>query len=354
MALVFQALEPSYALTGTAPKHQIQFLDPNTGAPTNPTSVESLEVLDSSGSVLRTFIPPTIVNLSTGVYEVQDVVIDDADVLQLRWTWIEDAAQRKAISAFEVVSSTSNTTQTQIKNHVMAQLGTGVMNVALPSGTLDFCLVQALNWYAMWHGQPQRTEINLVADQVEYPVADDCYYVYDVAFQGDVTRVADALGAFGIYGFAQLGMSSIPVQDLFGPGGANGFYSSLVQSLQYSEMGRRVLSSQPSWEWFPNPRRTLWVFPAPNKASKAIVDYVSTEVNLTFFEPHEYHFIQQYTLAEAKEALARIRGKFSGYATAEGERNLDADQLLNEALELRMTLNEKITLYAPAGGVVFS
>jgi len=354
MALIFQALEPSYALAGTGPKYKIQFLDPNSGLPSDPSSIESLEVLDPAGSVLRTFIPPTITNPSVGNYEVQDIVVDDPVVLQLRWTWIEDAVVRKAITAFEVVSTASNTTETQIKNQVLAQLGVGVVNVSLPAGTLDFALMNARRWYSMWHGQPRRVELTLVPGQNEYDVADDCYYVYDVAFRSDVTRVADALGSFGIYGFAQLRMSSIPIEDLFGPGGANGFYSSLVQSLQYSEMGRRILSSQPSWEWFPNPVRKLWVFPMPNDSIPISVDYVSHDLDMTFLEPHEYHFIQQYTLAEAKEALGRIRGKFSDYAMAQGSKSMDASELLSESIEMKLNLNEKLSAYAPPGWILFS
>lgn len=354
MALVFQALEPSFALAGTGPKYKIQFLDTITGVPTDPSSVESLEVLDPAGAVLRTFIPPTITNPFVGSFEVQDIVVDTAIVLQLRWTWLEGAVQHKAITAFEVVSTASNTYETQIKNHVLAQLGVGVVNVALPAGTLDFALMQARRWYSMWHGQPRRVDLVLTPGVNEYAVADDCYYVYDVAFQDNVTRVADALGAFGIYGFAQLGMSSIPIEDLFGQGGANGFYSSLVQGLQYSEMGRRILGSQPSWEWFPNPVRKLWVFPMPNAAIPISVDYVSVDFDMTFMEPHEYHFIQQYTLAEAKEALGRIRGKFSDYAMAQGSKTMDATDLLAESNEMKITLGEKLSAYAPPGWILFS
>lgn len=354
MAVIFQSLEPSFALTGTAPTYRIQFLDDVSGDPVDPTSVESLEVLDSDGAVLRTYLPPTILNPSVGVYEVTDIVIEEAGVLQLRWKWIDGVSMQRALTAFEVVDDTFNSTEIQLKNHVLAMLGGGQMRVELPEGTMDFVLFQAKMWYATWHGQRAQTEIQLVPNQIKYDVADDCYYVVDVNTEGSVTRVADALGTFGIYGFAQLGMSSIPVEDLFGPGGANGFYSSLVQALQYSEMGRRVLSSQFTWEWLSSPIKKLFVYPTPNTARPAVIDYVTTEVDLTTFNPHEYHFIQQYMLAEAKEALGRIRGKFSDYAAANGARNLDADQLLAEATEMKMMLNDKIAMYAPPGRIIFS
>jgi hypothetical protein len=119
-------------------------------------------------------------------------------------------------------------------------------------------------------------------------------------------------------------------------------------------MGRRILGNQPSWEWFPNPARKLWVFPMPNAATKITVDYVSVDLDMTFLEPHEYHFIQQYTLAEAKEALGRIRGKFSDYAMAQGSKSMDAQDLLAEANEMKTVLNEKLSAYAPPGWILFS
>jgi len=354
MGVIFQSLEPSFALAGTAPTYRVQFLDNMTGNPSDPTSVESLEILNSVGILLRTYLPPSILNPSVGIYEVDDIIIADDGVLQLRWTFIDGAALNKVMTAFEVVDDTFNSTEIQIKNHVLAQLGKGVMQVEIPEGTLDFALFQAKNWYAMWHGQRAQVEIQLLPNQIEYEVASDCYYVVDVMTEGGTTRVADALGAFGIYGFAQLGMSSIPVEDLFGPGGANGFYSSLVQGLQYSEMGRRILGSQVTWEWLNSPIKRLYIYPTPNTSRRCVIDYVKTAVDLTSFNPHEYHFIQQYTLAEAKEALGRIRGKFSGYATANGERSLDSDILLAEAGELKAELTEKLQFYAPPGRIIFS
>ena len=352
MGVIFQSLEPSYGLVGSTPTYQARFIDDVSGLPTDPASVESLEVYASDGTLLRSYLPGMIVNPSVGLYQVLDIELDNVDVLQLKWTYIDGATTRSVLTAFEVVATTDNATEVQIKNHVLSQLGMGVMNVGLPAGTLNYCLIQAKNWYAMWHGQRSRTDLTLLPDQVEYDVADDCYYVVDVQIEGNATRVADALGTFGVYGFSQLGMSAIPAEDLYGIGGANGFYSSFVQSLQYSEMGRRILSAQFSWEWLGNPIKKLLVFPTPNATRMCKVDYVATAVDISSYDPHEYHFIQQYALAEAKEALGRIRSKFSSYATAQSDRSLDGEQLLAEATEMKLTLNDQILLHAPPGRIV--
>lgn len=349
MALRFTQLEPSFIVEGNAPEYVVQFHDEQTGNLQDPDSVDSLKIFDSSGTHIRSYTPPDITNPQVGEYRVQDQVIDESDNYELRWEYTENGTQKTVATTFEVVPDSDNQTETEIKQHVLHQLGQGMMRVELPSGTLDFCLVQAKRWFAMYMGQTKRTEVFTTAGQQKYDVADDCSEVMSVYNQENLIRASDALGSFGVYGFSQLGMSNLPVEDLSMVGaGSHGFYSSLVQALGYSEMGSRVLSSNMQWEWLPQERK-LYLYPEPNTSTNIFVDYLSTKVDLTNPKPEEYHLIQQYTLAEAKEALGRIRGKYQSWATAEGQTSLDADKLLSEAEKLKDKLQDRIKQYAPAG-----
>jgi len=352
MALIFEALEPTFALSGSSPQYRVRFFEESTGDLTDPDNVDALEVMDSGGNLLRTFIPPDIVQESTGVYRVDDDVVDDPQVFFLRWTYTEGGDQRTVSVAYEVVDNQSGQAKNALKEYVLSRLGKGVMVVEIPAGTLDFCIDQAMTWYAMHVGQTKRVRLNMVSGQQRYDVAEDCYYVVDVALPGNMTRVSEALGVFGVYGFSQLGMGDIPVEDIFGGSGTQGFYGGLVQSLQYAEMGRRVLSNAPSWEWLQMSKKLVLFPPPANISSEMVVDYVSTEIDLASMNPQEKYFIREYVTAEAKEALGRIRGKYSGYPSAEGERMLDADTLLAEASESKRTLNEKIGFYAPSGWII--
>lgn len=351
MGLRFEALEPSYATSGTAPTHRVQFIDDSNGTLTDPDSVESLEVYDNNQNLLRTFLPPDIVNPNVGEYFVNDQVINDQGVYFLRWEYIYNGNTIQVTSAFEVVDEVEGLPEAEMKDYVLSMLGKGVMNVALPAGTLDFCLNQAELWFAVHVGQKKRKRVTLQNSQTKYDVADDCYYVVDVALPGNFTRVADALGAFGVYGFSQLGLSDIPVEDLFGQGGSQGFYGSLVQSLSYAEMGRRVLSSAASWEWMPYERK-LYLFPAPDVSGDMVVDYVSSEIDFSKLDPRSEYFLRQRTLAEAKEALGRIRSKFSSFPSADGDFQIDGSQLLSEAQDEKMRLDEKIHYYSPSGWII--
>lgn len=350
MALRFTALDPSFIIVGNAPMYRVLFVDENTGLATDPDSVESLEIY-IGGVLQRSFIPPDINSPSTGLYEVQDSVITEPGLLELRWTYIEATVTKQASATFEVVPSALGTGDQRIIDYVLQQLGDGVMFIGLPQGTLDGALRKAKLWYAQRHGQSKKTEFFLQDDIISYAVADDCYYVTNVYFEGLRSRVTEALGAFGIWGFTQLGLSNVPVEDLYGAGGAQGFYSSLVQSLQYAELGRRVLGGEPTWEWREH-ERLLYIFPIPKGGLRVIVEYTSTGVDTSNMLPHEETFLCDWALAEAKHALGLIRRKYSGFATAQGERSLDGDSLVAEAAEMKRELELQIQLYAPAGWII--
>jgi len=350
MALRFFGLDPSYALTGSAPLYRCYFVDEVTGVPTDPDSVLSLEVY-LGGVLQRSFIPPDITSPGVGLYQAQDVVLDDPAVLELRWTFIDGGVTRQASVSFEVVGTVYGTGDVKIRDYVLTQLGDGVMWVGLPAHTFDIALRKAKTWYAMRKGQKRRTSFNLLPSQGIYVMPDDCFYVTNVYFEGQRTQTTEALGAFGIWGFTQLGLSNIPAADLYGKGGAQGTYSSLVQSLQYADMGRRVLNGDPSWEWREDDRE-LWIFPVPDRSLKVFVDYSSSRVNTDNMNPTEEYYLMEYTLAECKQALGVIRRKFSGYATAQGERSLDGDSLTAEAVEMKRQLDEEIKQMAGAGWII--
>lgn len=81
-----------------------------------------------------------------------------------------------------------------------------------------------------------------------------------------------------------------------------------------------------------------------------LATYISREVNFDVIEPSDLMFVREYALACAKETLGRIRNKFGGYPTAEGERTLDGDTLLAEAAETKRELTEKLIDHAYPGG----
>lgn len=350
MAVSFSALEPTFANVGDAPAYRVRFFDPALGgAPVDPDSVDALEVVNSLGVVLRTYIPPDIVNTALGTYEVQDTPLVDAGVLTLRWTYTVGADQFQSTSAFVVQGSAASLVEAQIKRDVQIALGSGVMRVELPGGTLDYCLMQAKRWFAMYLGQSREVFVNTIAGQQTYDVTPDCQAIFNVSFEDDSTAALfDYSGGYSLYGPGGFYTADSAFQQTIND---NGFFSAVVLNIAYNEMGTRIMSQERRWSWSPYERK-LWLYPCPTKAGRVFVEYVSGEVNLSNPHSWEYFFIQQYTLALAKETLGRIRSKYSGFSMADGERNLDGDTLLSEASEMKESLEEKLIKYAPTGWII--
>lgn len=351
MAIRFEALEPSFSLTGNAPQYNIQFVNSLTDALEDPDSVDRLEIYDSNGNLLRQYVPPEILNTAVGQYQVQDIVLDTPGVLQLRWFYTIGGNQTVLAVPFEVATTIVGQGEQQIKSHVLAMLGEGRMKVELPAGTLDFCLILAKNALVKQISNIKRYDLQLVAGQSKYDLPSDAYFVTNVAFENSLTRIGDAVGAYGIYGFTQLGLGGIPMEDLFHSFRSHGFYGSMVQALQYVGLGRRVLSAEPAWEWIRSERK-LYMYPCPSNSQLANVEYGTKDVDTDNLYPEEYYFLQQLTLAEALIALGRIRSKYASLPGAEGGIQLDGDALKSEGEQMKLTITDQLRQYAPQGWIV--
>lgn len=350
MATRFEALTPTFSITGVANSYRVQFIDTVTDQPVVADSVESVEVIDPNDVILATITPPDILNPQPGLYEVVDVPRNVAGAYTIRWTYILQGVTLESSYKFEYVSSTLNEKREQIKSYVLDKLGRGVVTVEIQRtlGTLDTVLRQSELWFIMHKSQRSEFKFTIQPNQEDYstvakggPLPDDIYYVAELWLPEAITRVEDALGAFGIYGFAQLGISNLPVEDIASAGSAQGVFSSLVQVFQYNEIANEVLSNNLSWEW-KEQEKTLRILPPPGRGGTGYISYYRNSVDYDCLQPEDEFFIREYALAEAKEVVGRMRSKFSGYPTAEGERNLDGDQLLAESSEMKQQLNEMI------------
>lgn len=357
MAVRFEALEPTFAEVDTMPTHKARFVDPASGTLSDPASVDKVEIKDSDRNVLRTYAPPEINRISTGLYEVEDVLVTESQVLYVFWHWTEDGSTHTAATAFEVFSTTERTAEQKIKQDVMQKLGQGHVHVHLPEGTLDTCYFEAEKWYVTYRGEHHRVEVDFIEGQQKFHVADDCYYVWNVHLPFSSKRLSDAFGAFGMFGLDFLNISDIPADEIYHSNGFTGnFYSTLTMAKQYGEMASRVLGGETGWEWLPTERK-LAIIPEVPQTGPGKVDYISTQV--TFGDndprnvsPRKYLFLKNYTLSVAKEALGRIRGKFKSLPGAESDINLDADTLLSESQKMKDNLTEALKGFQRPGHIL--
>jgi hypothetical protein len=185
---------------------------------------------------------------------------------------------------------------------------------------------------------------------------DDCDQVLQVWFPGVQLDIIAAVNPFAFIDVDQL---PVAYQSITGvPGGS--FYGTLHQILSHAETARRVVGSEPDWDYFKD-RNILHVFPRNQRTGTLIARYASTRLNAydaddaennpdklknDFKDSLRYRerdLILRYALAEAKIRLGRVRSKFAdGFPSAGGPKILDGSTLIDEATQEKEALKEEI------------
>lgn len=236
-------------------------------------------------------------------------------------------------------------TRSEVLAWAPRKIGGGVVVVELTPEVIEDAWDTAKRWWASLRGVER--EAVAVGGSGRYTMPDDCEMVYEVFFSGE------SLGLTNIEPFVMLDIDSIPVGMLSMPGSA--FYSTLAIYLQRQEMGQRIMSSDPSWDWDQD-SGTLLVYPT-EQTGAIIARYISTEVrdvdptppattprnDLRRMRNRDRDILLRYFIAECKEILARVRGKYtSGLPSAGGMVTMDADMMRGEAAEEKQALKEEL------------
>lgn len=244
---------------------------------------------------------------------------------------------------------------------IKTQLGGGVVVIELLPNHLETAFSDAIRWYVARKGIKRRAVVNLVSGIVDYVMPDDCDMVIDVIFPG---AALDLIGAVNPYSFIDVDNMPIAQSAMAGtPGGQ--FYSTLKLITQHAETARRVIGSEPAWE-YDKGTNAVHVYPLRQRSGAMVAEYISTIVRtedpvLPATTPvndfrrrmsfRDRDIILRYAMAKAKWMLSRVRGKYTdGMPSAGGSKNLDGDTLLGEAQSEIEALNEEIkALSEPVG-----
>lgn len=215
-------------------------------------------------------------------------------------------------------------TEQDLKKWILRRLGAPVTRVCLDALQLDDAVEEAIRWFAAKKGVDKDITIDLFAGQVEYRMPDDCDMVVDVAFQ---VSPLDISLIFAPYNIAQ--DERVPYS-VFTQGSSGGLYSSLLQSLQYVEMAKRMVNAEKNWIYYPH-KNILLALPDPKGGGKAIVEYKSCCSNIEQLPERDQLLVRRYALAWAKQDLGMIYSKYSTWPTAQGQVSLNGDQLMAQA-----------------------
>ena len=230
-------------------------------------------------------------------------------------------------------------------------LGSGVVVVELCQDHFEDSFADAIRWYVGRKGIKRRAMANILSGVQEYSMPEDTDEVLEVWFPG---VQIDIIAAVNPYAFIDIDQLPVAMQSVTGtPGGS--FYGSLHQILAHAETARRVVGSEPAWEYFKD-TNVLHVTPRSQRGGLAIVRYASTTLGCDAPVPpattpvndfakirvRHRELILRYALAKIKERLGRVRGKYTELPSAGGTKSLDGDTLLSESREEVTTLNAEI------------
>lgn len=214
--------------------------------------------------------------------------------------------------------------ESELRHWILRRLGSPVTKVCLDALQLDDAVEEAIRWFAAKKGVDKDVTIDLFAGQVEYRMPDDCDMVLDVAFQ---VSPLDISLIFAPYNVAQ--DSKVPYS-AFTAGASGGLYSSLLQSLQYVEMAKRMINAERNWIYFQH-KNILLLLPDPKGGGKVFIEYKSCESTLEQLPERDHQLVRRYALAWAKQDLGMIYSKYSTWPTAQGNVSLNGDQLMSQA-----------------------
>lgn len=196
--------------------------------------------------------------------------------------------------------------------------------VCLDALQVDDAVEEAMRWFAAKKGVDRDLTMDLYAGQVEYKMPDDCDMVLDVAFQ---VSPLDISLIFAPYNIAQ--DEKVPYS-VFSAGATGGLYSSLLQSLQYVEMAKRMINAERNWIYFPH-KKILLLLPDPKGGGKVFIEYKSTCNTIEQLPERDHELVKRYALAWAKQDLGMIYSKYSTWPTAQGNVSLNGDTLMAQA-----------------------
>lgn len=243
-------------------------------------------------------------------------------------------------------------TQPQVIDWLKRAVGGGVVVLELCKEHFEDSFSDALRWYIGRKGIKRRAIQTFTPGFQEYTMPDDTDEVLEVWFAGVQIDIIAAVNPFAFIDIDQL---PVAYQSITGvPGGS--FYGTFHQILAHAETARRIIGSEPAWEFFKD-TNILHIVPRNQRTGTAIVRYISTtlitedpKAPLTsptndFRRLRYYHrdLILRYALAQVKNRLGRVRSKYTdGMPAAGGSKTLDGDTLLGEAQNEIEKLDEEL------------
>ena len=228
---------------------------------------------------------------------------------------------------------------------ILRRLGGGVLKVELCQAHVDDAIADGKRWFTAKKGAKEILFIEAQPSVVEYELPDRVDTIIDVSFMQAKMDLSLIFSPFTLL------EEKIPY-DVFASGGSGGLYSSYVQSMQYIEMAKRILSAELEWrQERTNEKNLLYIAPPPARTMQMAIEAKCSCFNIQQLSERDHDLIKRYSFAFAMRDLGEMRSKFSEYPGAQGSTNLNGDALLQRSTELMEKL--EVEIFASAGPMGF-
>jgi len=224
-----------------------------------------------------------------------------------------------------------------LKQWILRRLGAPFLKVELTADNLEDAVENARRWFVAKKGVTRFYTLPIQSGN-DYDLLDDVDTVTDVVFTSSALDLTLVFSPFVLID------EKVPY-DVFAAPSSGGLYSSLVQTLQYIDMGKRILSAEADWR---QEGRKLYIMPAsrPDYASNLLVEYKANSVTIEQLNERDHDLIKRFSLAQAKLDVGRVRSKYDTFSTAQGSSTMDGLTLLDEARTELEKLEEEISASA--------
>lgn len=234
--------------------------------------------------------------------------------------------------------------RSEIFDYVMRQLGYPVVSVELTSDQVRECINTAINEY-MSNGAMERGYhlFDVTAGNNSYVLPDTIGAVSQVLYCLPNETIAGSTQDLFTYAVYNSPVGINMANSLHGPSNIGVFF-------EYIQNRNRVIGADITFKVIDN---TIYLYPPPKLTGQAILEYAKNpfgsdtddekDALISASNAWGINWIKRYTLAQSKNILGLIRGKYSNVSGGPGEsQTLNAAELLSQSKEETLALKEEL------------
>ena len=225
------------------------------------------------------------------------------------------------------------------------ELGAPVIDVELDEKSWTAIVQRTKRWFKAKKGVIDCVSVPVVPGKIQYDFPDNACAIIDIL----LPRRSDIQSLLSL-GFPDI----VPFNALDTLASTSKFnsYSSYVQVLQSLETRSRIFSAESDWQVLCGKINIMGGCSSKDSSGMMLVVYKKEEWSVDELKDRDEQLFYDYMRASAMHLLGRIRSKYKSYPSAGGSIDTDGPELIDEAKEEYLRLEEEISESQGPMGVV--